>query len=246
MPARPLIGVTKADDGDLTTFWCGWLSLWLSGARPVAITARRPREDLPLDGLLLGGGADVHPSLFQATPKRAYPYDLAREAMELARLRRAHAEDLPTLGICRGAELMNVAAGGALHMDLASTYRDARFPSHPLEQIVFRKPVRIEPDSRLHAILGTAALRVNSIHQQGVGRLGEGLRVCAQEVGGAIQAIEDPSRRFWIGVQFHPEFLFYRARFRRIFQAFVAEATRFAEARGGAPADPPAALATRG
>jgi gamma-glutamyl-gamma-aminobutyrate hydrolase PuuD len=88
---------------------------------------------------------------------------------------------------------------------------------------------------------------VNSIHQQAVGRLGQSLRVCAIEPNGATQAIEDPGRRFWIGVQFHPEFLFYRRRFRRVFQAFVAAAARFAEARRGggaqaiAPVERPAA-----
>jgi putative glutamine amidotransferase len=235
MARRPLIGVTKAEDGDLVPFVCGWLSLWLSGARPVMITAGSPRDDVRLDGLLLGGGADVHPALFETAPKRDYAYDMAREATELTWLRRAQAMDLPTLGICRGAQLMNVAAGGTLHMDLAATFQDTRYPSHWLEQIFFRKRVGVEPGSRLGEILGVTELRVNSIHQQAVGRLGEGLQIGAVEPGGAIQAIENPVRRFWIGVQFHPEFLFYRARCRRIFKAFVAAATRFAETRSDKP-----------
>jgi putative glutamine amidotransferase len=237
MARRPLIGVTKTDDGDLVPFICGWLSLWLSGARPVTITARSPRDELAIDGLLLGGGADVHPALFQTAPKTDYAYDLAREATELAWLRRAQAMDLPTLGICRGAQLMNVAAGGTLHMDLAATFRETRYPSHWLEQIFFRKRVGIEQGSRLCDILGGAELRVNSIHQQGIGRLGEGLRISAGEPGGAIQAIENPARRFWVGVQFHPEFLFYRGRCRRIFRAFVEAAARFAETRRLGPVE---------
>jgi len=243
---RPIIGVTRPDRGDALSYGCAWLSLWLSGARPVAIRARAPREDLLLDGLLLTGGADVHPILFQDAPKAGYAYDHGREAMELSWLRRARSGDLPTLGICRGAQLMNVAAGGALHMDLALAFPRTRYPGHWLEQLVFRKLVRIEPGSRLAAAAGDQDLSVNSIHRQAIERLGAGLTVTARERNGVIQAIEDPTRRFWLGVQFHPEFLFYRRRCRNIFRAFVAAAARFAAERqhdaattpdpGGAPA----------
>jgi putative glutamine amidotransferase len=234
--AAPLIGVTKGERGDLTGFWCAWASLRLSGARPVAITAETPHDELALDGLLLGGGSDIHPALFQTSPKADYAYDLPREAMELAWLRRAGAVDLPTLGICRGAQLMNVAAGGALHMDIAAAFPGDRYPAHWFEQLHFRKIIRIEPDSRLAAIVGDDDLRVNSLHRQAVRRLGDGLTVAAREQNGAIQAIEDPSRRFWLGVQFHPEFLFYRARCKAIFQAFVAAAGEFALERRGSAA----------
>jgi putative glutamine amidotransferase len=232
MSRRPLIGVTKGEDGDLTGFACAWISLWLSGARPVAITAGAPREALEIDGLLLGGGSDVHPSLFETLPKEGYAYDRPREAVELDWLRRAAAADLPTLGVCRGAQLMNVAEGGALHMDLADTFRETHYPESWLEQLYFRKSIRVEPDTRLAAILGRAELKVSSIHKQAVGRVGEGLVVSARERNGAIQAVENPRRRFWLGVQFHPEFLFYREPFRRLFRAFVAEAALYRQRRG--------------
>jgi putative glutamine amidotransferase len=235
MPQRPLIGVTKPDRGDMAAFWAARLALALAGARSRALTAEAPGETLALDGLMLGGGSDVHPSLFRAAPKVRYPYDLKREAMELTWLRRAWAEDLPTLGVCRGAQLMNVAAGGALHLNMAETFPGTRYPSHWLEQIHFRKRIILEPGSRLAAIVGRDELRVNSIHSQAASHLGEGLTVCARETNGAIQAIEAPARRFWLGVQFHPEFLIYRRRYRRIFQAFVAAAAGFASARRPPP-----------
>jgi putative glutamine amidotransferase len=231
--ARPLIGITRPDRGDGFSYVCAWLSLWLSGARPVAIRAGRPREDLPLDGLLLAGGQDVHPALFHDQPKADYAYDLDREAMELAWLDRARTADLPTLGVCRGAQLMNVGAGGALQMDLAAAYPLTRYPGHWLEQLVFRKTVRIEAGSTLAAVAGSDAMSVNSIHRQAIGRLGSGLVVTARETNGVIQAIEDPSRRFWLGLQFHPEYLFYRRRPRLIFRAFVSAAARYRLARGG-------------
>ncbi len=228
---RPLIGVTKPDKGDLAAFWAAGLALRLGGARVVAITARTPRLDMALDGLLLGGGSDIHPVRFEVPPKTGYAYDLSREDMEVEWLRLAHAGDLPTLGVCRGAQLMNVAAGGALHMDLAETFGDTRYPTHWLEQAWFRKRVRIEPGSRLAGIVGEAELWVNSVHRQAVERLGAGLTISARETNGAVQAIEDSSRRFWLGVQFHPEFLIYRRRFRAIFREFVAAAARHALAR---------------
>ncbi len=231
---RPLIGLTRPDGGDEAAFQAASLALRLSDARVIPLTARTPYEDVALDGLMLGGGADVHPPLFETAPKAAYPYDLAREVMELGWLSRAWAQDMPALGVCRGAQLMNVGAGGALHMDLAAAFQESRYPDHWLEQIWFRKPVRIEPGSRLAAILGPEPLHVNSIHNQAVERLGEGLTISARETNGAVQAIEAPGRRFWLGVQFHPEFMFYRRRFRRLFEAFVAAARDFRRRRGPA------------
>jgi putative glutamine amidotransferase len=166
----------------------------------------------------------VHPALFDMAPKPAYAYDLGRDGMELGWVRRAHARDLPTLGVCRGAQFLNVAAGGGLHMDVTDAFSQTRYPQHWLEQTYFRKRVVIEPGSRLNAIVGADELWVNSIHRQAVQALGSGLRVAAREVNGAIQAIEDPTRRFWLGVQFHPEFMFYSPPIRRIFTAFVKAA----------------------
>jgi putative glutamine amidotransferase len=229
---RPLIGVTKPDRGDLPSFWATVLALRLCGARVISVTARAPGVALSLDGLLLSGGRDVHPSRFETAPKAGYRYDDDREAMELDWLARARSADLPTLAICRGAQLMNVAAGGALHMNVADTFRAARYPSHWLEQLWFRKTAEVAPGSRLAGIVGPGDLRINSFHSQAVERLGGGLRVSAREIDGAVQAIEDPTRRFWLGVQFHPEFLLHHRRARALFEAFVSAARRFHTERG--------------
>jgi putative glutamine amidotransferase len=224
MARRPLIGVTKPNHGDRASFWAAWLALRLSGAHTIALTADRPGENVGIDGLLLGGGTDIHPALFDGTPKPDYAYDVGRDEMELAWVRRAYRQDLPTLGICRGAQFLNVAAGGGLHMDVTGAFTQTRYPQHWLEQVYFRKRVVITPASRLRMIVGSDALWVNSIHKQAVEALGDGLIVAAREVNGAVQAIEDPARRFWVGVQFHPEFMLYRAEMRRIFSAFVMTA----------------------
>ena len=231
MTARPLIGVTKPVGGDLGAFWAARVALFLAGARTVALTAESPGDNLALDGLMLGGGSDVHPHLFGAAPKPDYDYDRDRERLELGWLRRAWTEDMPTLGVCRGAQMMNVAAGGALHMDMSEVFGPSRYPNHWLRQVHFRKDVRLEPGSLLARIVGAGPLQVNSLHNQAPSHAGAGLEVSAREPNGAIQAIEAPEKRFWLGVQFHPEFLVYRRRYRRIFEALVAAAATFAANR---------------
>ena len=223
MDPRPTIGVTRPSVGDLLSYLAIALAVRLAGGRAVRLSSGR-WEGVQLDGLVLSGGSDVFPGRFQTRPKRDYRYDHEREQMELALLERALAEDLPILGICRGAQLMNVAAGGSLHMDVARRFHPTPYPRHWFRQMHFRKAVAIAPGSRLHAILGCERLWVNSIHSQAVDRLGEGLTICAREANGVAQAIERTDRPFCIGVQFHPELLLHRRAFRRLFKALVLAA----------------------
>jgi len=220
---RPVIGVTMPDRGD----WMSWLALktavWLAGGKAVRLTARAPRDPRTIDGLVLGGGSDVYPLAFEGKPKPGYRYDLARGDMEASWALAARRHDLPVLGVCRGAQMLNVLAGGSLHMDLAP-FEGAKLAPSRWDHATVRKPVRLRGGSRLAAILGPAPLRVNAIHQQAIDRLGVGLTVAAREANGVIQAIEDRSRRFWIGVQYHPELLLYRTRHRRLFKALVQAA----------------------
>lgn len=221
MAGRPLIGVTKPTRGDNLAYLCIWLAVWLAGGRPVRLTARRPRPERALHGLVLGGGADVFPGLYDSAPKRGYAYDRQRDAMEIDWARRAQAASLPVLGICRGAQLMNVMKGGTLHLEVREAFDDIDYPSTTLGHIFYRKTILIAPGSRLERALGARIARVNSIHKQAIDEVGPGLAITAQERNGVIQAIEDVSRRFWLGVQFHPEFLLYRRAFRGIFERFV-------------------------
>lgn len=230
MRHRPLIGVTRPEVGDLLSYLAIAIAIRLAGGRSVRLDASRPRAPT-LDGLVLSGGSDVFPARFEASPKAGYRYDHPRERMELALLEEALAEDRPVLAICRGAQLMNVAAGGSLHMDVAERFHPTPYPRHWLRQLHFRKLVSIRPATRLHAILGRERIWVNSIHSQAVDRLGEGLIVSAQEGNGVPQAIERPDRTFFIGVQFHPELMLHRRAFRRLFEALVAYAGAHRERR---------------
>ena len=221
---RPRIGITKPERGDTLAYLAMKFAVWFAGGTPVKLTARAPQDPHAVDALVFGGGADVYPRRYEADPKPGYRYDLARGDTEASWADAARRHELQVLGGGRGAQTVNALAGGALHADLSSF--GAKPSSNWWEQLTRRRRIRILPRSLLAAVLGSTSMRVNSIHSQAIARVGAGLTVAAREPNGVIQAIEDRSRRMWIGVQFHPELLIYRAPFRRLFRALVVEAQR--------------------
>jgi putative glutamine amidotransferase len=178
-----------------------------------------------LDGLLLSGGPDLHPSHYGAEPHPELgPTEAALDAFELELLRRADAAGLPVLAICRGLQALNVARGGTLLQHLPA---DVGGPiAHRQHQPgrIATHPVRLEPASRLAGALGETALDVNSFHHQAVGALGRGLRAVAWAPDGVIEGLEATDRPFVVAVQWHAETLTGRADHRGLFGAFVAAA----------------------
>ncbi|MGE3791498.1 MAG: gamma-glutamyl-gamma-aminobutyrate hydrolase family protein, partial [Hyphomonadaceae bacterium] len=228
--ARPVIGITKPEQGDTLAYWAMKLAVWIAGGDPVKVTARAPRDPRSIDGLIFGGGADVYPKRYQGQPKQGYRYDLARGDMEASWALAARRHDLPVLGVCRGAQMLNVLAGGTLHMDL-SEFRTQRH-ANIVVRFFERYPIRIRAKSKLAELTQCPRqMKVNAIHLQAIDRLGAGFTVSAREPNGVIQAIEDQSQAFWLGVQFHPELMIYRAPFRRLFRALVDAAAAGAEER---------------
>lgn len=224
MPDRPLIGVT----GPAGRGWALWaaavVSLWLHGARARRITPPLDPKALDgLDGLLIGGGDDIGAALYDGSVEPDVAIDPARDQLELAALARFWDSGAPILGICRGAQMLNVFRGGTLHQDVVEHYGIRRHPRTPLPL----KRVEIAADTRLGAALKIRAIRVNSLHRQAVDRLGDDLAVAARDRHGMIQAVEDTTAAFRVGVQWHPELLFYRIHHRRLFAAFVAAARGF-------------------
>lgn len=217
---RPVIGITKPDDGD----WLSWMAMafavWLAGGKPVKVTSRAPRDPHSIDGLLFGGGADVFPERYQKNEKPGYAYDKARDDMEMSWARAALENELPVLGVCRGMQMLNVFAGGSLHPDL-SEFEGSASPKTFFRRIFYRKPIRITPGSRLDRASTKDVECVNSIHSQAVARLGEGFEITAREPNSLVQAIEHRSSPYMVGVQFHPEFLVYRKFARNIFKELV-------------------------
>ena len=154
-----------------------------------------------IDGLLLSGGGDIEPERFGV-----YDYDASlvgepspeRDAYELALARRAYEYDLPTLGICRGIQTIAVALGGSLHLDISGHMQSLPRPE-PSHEIM------IAPASRIGRLAGTTRDRVNSFHHQAVEYVPDGFDITAGSQDGYIEAIEARGRRFYVGVQLHPE-----------------------------------------
>ena len=135
-------------------------------------------------------------------------------------LAEARARDLPVLGICRGAQILNVFRGGTLHGDIYAAYADL-----PRQRALLPlKRIRVIPGTRLHGILGLARVRVNSLHHQSVDRVAPGLTVAATDRHGIIQAVDGEAGTFVLGVQWHPEFLVFNRPQQRLFRALVAAA----------------------
>ncbi|MBX6350863.1 MAG: gamma-glutamyl-gamma-aminobutyrate hydrolase family protein [Clostridia bacterium] len=249
---RPVIGVTAGlGRGEGARPEVRLASLYVeavraAGGAPVVVAPPAPGERLAegeaaalvarFDGLLLTGGLDVDPARWGEPPHRETKVDAERDELEFALLLAARDLGLPILGVCRGCQVINVAFGGSLLQHLpclsgVNEHRQTRLDP-PLARGELSHEVAIAPGTRLAAVLGAGVLKVNSLHHQAVGRLGEGLRVSAQSPDGVVEGIEADGPAWIVGVQFHPEELF-RAHptFLALFRAFVAEAAAFA-ARG--------------
>ncbi|HEU4990114.1 MAG TPA: gamma-glutamyl-gamma-aminobutyrate hydrolase family protein [Gemmatimonadaceae bacterium] len=160
-----------------------------------------------IDGLVLSGGDDVEPRLYGQPPHpTADRPDPERDAWEIALVHAAHQRALPTLAICRGAQLANVALGGTLVQDIPSERPDTLAHSRAQERGRRVHRAVVDAPSRLAAALGAAELSVNSLHHQAVDRPGEGLRVVARADDGIVEALEWTGDDWWmVGVQWHPE-----------------------------------------
>ena len=220
-PDKPRIGITKPAGKDWLVHLALSLSVRIAGGIPVKVTADQRRAPGEIDGLLLSGGLDLNPHLYEGEHDPARKYDDARDALEMAWARQAWDMEMPILAICRGCQLLNVSRGGdllqAIDPEVLETY-----PTSPIGYALFRKDIDVNANSRLATITGSNRLRVNSLHRQAVNQPGEDLHVTACESHGGVQAIESDAAHFVLGVQFHPELLIHRRDMRAIFGAFVS------------------------
>jgi putative glutamine amidotransferase len=178
-----------------------------------------------IDGLVVtGGGFDVDPALFGAASRHpSVTTKDRRTAFELAATRGALDRGMPVLGICGGQQLLNVALGGTLIQHIPDEIPDALPHRQPNPRNEAGHKVRIVAGTLLHRLAGVEELAVNSAHHQAVKQAGPGLVVDARAEDGVVEGIEDPRRRFCLGVQWHPEFELSAAD-RNIFRALVAAA----------------------
>jgi putative glutamine amidotransferase len=236
--ARPLIGITSyAPEEVRTGVWVFAAALVpatyveaieRAGGRPLIVPPIEEgvEETLDaLDGILFSGGEDLHPAHYGAErhPETKGVHE-ARDRAELALLKAALERDMPVLAVCRGSQVLNVGLGGDLVQHLPEVvghdehrHTPGTFADHG---------VKVEPESRLASLVG-AETAVKSHHHQGYGRLGEGLREVAWAEDGTVEALEDPARRFALGVLWHPE----EGEDRALFEALVEEARIYREER---------------
>ena len=187
---------------------------------PLALDAIEPLLDR-LDGMCLSGGPDLDPEAYGARPHPELgPVEPDLDRFELAIARRADSRQMPILAICRGMQALNVVRGGTLHQHIPDLpgvipHRQREpgdIPTHG---------VRICDGTRLERALGVTELDVNSFHHQAIERLGDNLEETATAADGTVEGIEDPSRPYVVGVQWHAEAMSSRETEARLFESFV-------------------------
>ena len=188
-----------------------------------------------LDGVLLTGGDDVAPTRYGETPHQTVvEAEPGRDEFELNLVKVARARELPIFAICRGIQVLNVACGGTLVQDIPSQVPGAlphRLPVPPNQPYTLAHEVWLERDSLLCRMMcerlsDADACAVNSRHHQAVNAVAPGFKVTATAPDGVIEAIEDPSTGFCLGVQWHPENFWRTGEFRPLFEGFIEAASR--------------------
>jgi len=215
---RPLIGVSTSQRRGRCSYTWNALALRLAGARPKRIGANEPPEIVDtLDGLLIGGGDDISARFYEGDFTLDVRIDEERDRFELAALERAVPRGLPVMGVCRGAQMLNVFFGGTLHHDI-----DEKLWRTNRRTVMPRLRIELVPGTKLARLIEHPRVFVNAIHHQAIDRLASNLAAAAHDEEHIIQGIEDRDRTFLIGVQWHPELLVYHSHQRNLFRALVA------------------------
>lgn len=207
---RPVIGISSSFDWEDSKYYLRQTyveSVVNGGGVPLVIPAVDDTSVIGeyigvCDGFILSGGGDLDPVYWGSEPHpRLGEIDPVRDSFEMVLTRKILEENKPALFICRGIQVLNVAAGGDLIQNIRSDilHRQKAPRYHPVHDVV------IERGSMLHLLAERNLVRVNSFHHQVVGRVGQGLKVTATARDGLIEAVEYPECDFVVGVQWHPE-----------------------------------------
>jgi putative glutamine amidotransferase len=203
-----------------------------AGGRPLLVPPAKEglAETLDaLDGLIFSGGSDLEPEMYgQEAHGETQGVVRERDEAELALLSAALERDMPVLAICRGSQVLNVALGGDLVQHLPEVVGDEKHKHTP--GVFADHDVELEPETQIGKLLGDR-VPVKSHHHQGFGRLGEGLVEAGRAEDGTIEAVEDPSRRFALGVLWHPE----AGEDLKLFEELVREARDYRASRASRP-----------
>lgn len=234
MPNKPLIGITtrNSKDGDghpLTALQHSYLkAVMQAGGLPVMIPNILSEEDFldlysRLNGILFSGGGDVSLKYFSGSDHpRIGEVDDLRDSTEITLMRTAVNDGKPILGICRGAQVMNVALGGTLYTHIYDQLKGALDHAYPgdLRRAIVH-PVNVDETTRSAEIFGETLLNVNSLHHQGLKDVAPALKVAGHAPDGLVEIIEIPNHPYAVGVQWHPEWLTDQPAMQRLFKSFV-------------------------
>ncbi len=200
-----------------------------TGAIPLVIAPGMDQDQIKtlvsrVDGILFTGGGDLDPRTFKgAHHPKIQGVSRERDALEFSLLESALEANKPFLAICRGIQMLNVAFGGDLFTHIQDQVEKSLkhdwFPKFPRDKIAHT--VRLIPGSKLHRIFETDEVRVNSLHHQGIRRVGEGLKATAFAPDGLVEGLEVDGAGFALGVQWHPECLPDDKKMADLFAAFI-------------------------
>jgi putative glutamine amidotransferase len=230
---KPKIAVTNPDSSGNMTWLFTALNVKLAGGKPVRIHPKNFNETMDFDGVILGGGSDVHPNNAKIVKAEKversswlkfkeffiYPIEffatltggggdnLPRDKMEIQIIDHAINNDLPILGICRGHQLLNAKLGGSLHSSTLPFYKNKM----RIRTILPRKEVlSTKRGSIIDDIADENPIKFNALHSQAVAKLDDGLESTGKNESGMNQVIESEKSNKILGVQWHPEYLIYR------------------------------------
>lgn len=205
MAQRPRVGVTGNHGWWSPSWWCTAVALLLAGSIPERLSIRHQASGKPLSALIIGGGDDIGPEHYRGDVEAPVRSNPERDRMEIHWIKWALERRVPLLGICRGAQLINVVLGGTLYSDI----RILRKKTYNRPGLLPTKTVRVDTSSGLMRLTGKSVLKVNSLHHQAIKEHGRGVRTVARDLDFFTQAIEVDGNDGVLGVQWHPEYLFY-------------------------------------
>jgi putative glutamine amidotransferase len=238
--SKPIIGIgsdvhTSPGERDRAFVYTTYTeSLLRYGAIPILIPPQPENAaDIieSLDGLVLAGGEDCDPALYgEECHPTVDPMDPRRQTNDLALAKAARERGIPTLGICLGLQVMNVAGGGTLVQDIDSHIEtEIAHASDPMDRA--RHDITVNDGTKLASIIGAGDKNVNSSHHQAIKDVAQGFRVTAHAPDGVVEGLEDPRHPFYLGVQWHPEDMAGEQSASTLFGAFIAAAKRHAAER---------------